>query len=430
MNERPDIVTRHVDSRETAKLGLPLGRKIGRLDTSANYVLDDRFDHGPHDALHRRLTVVDAYSAAVDLEEILRGGIDVVIQAFGVEERYVAEAPGLDPLAEPPRGARQWEPFFEGEELVERVLMNLDEHRQFAEACADHVEVAGSGEEISRIVAGGRVAMVLMLVSGFIADSLDVLREYHRRGVRVMCPSHLSAVSWADSGAELNDPPGLTAFGREVIGVCEELGVIVDLAHCSDYTCRDALAAAARPMLATHTRARALSGSLRDMPDDLLRGVAEGGGVVCALAAAAEDPPGTTRGPAPPRRRPAPPLPRPVRARPRQAGRRRGLGHEARHGHHRPPRRRGRHRSRGPGQPRPERAPVEGVHGGPARPRLLREGRRPDPGGERPAGTVLGQRRLTAPQPEGATYADPDRPLSPGSTGKGMGISSPCQGKA
>ena len=290
MSDRPDIVTRHVGSREASRLGLPLGRKIGRLDTTTYWVLDDRFDHGPHDGLHRRLTVVDAYSAAVDLEEILRGGIDVVIQAFGVEERYVAEAPLLDPLAEPARGSRQWEPFFEGDDLVERVLMNLDEHRQFAEACADHVEVARSGEDVSRIVDGGRVAMVLMLVSGFIADSLDVLREYHRRGVRVLCPSHLSATSWADSSAELNDPPGLTGFGREVIGACEELGVIVDLAHCSDYTCRDVLAAAARPMLATHTGARALSGSLRDMPDELLRGVAEGGGVVCALAPAPRTP--------------------------------------------------------------------------------------------------------------------------------------------
>ena len=290
MSERPDIVTRHVDSREAGRLGLSVGRKIGRLDTTTNWVLDDRFDHGPHDGLHRRLTVVDAYSAAVDLEEILRGGIDVVIQAFGVEERYVAGAPLLDPLAEPERGSRQWEPFFDGDALVERVLMNLDEHRQFAEACADHVEVACSGEDVSRIVAGGRVAMVLMLVSGFIADSLDVLREYHRRGVRVLCPSHLSATSWADSSAELNDPPGLSGFGREVIGACEELGVIVDLAHCSDYTCRDILAAATRPMLATHTKARALSGSLRDMPDELLRGVAEGGGVVCALAPAPRTP--------------------------------------------------------------------------------------------------------------------------------------------
>ncbi len=290
MKGRPDIPIRHVDSREASRLGLPLGRKVGRLDTTTNFVLDDRFDHGPYDELHRRLTVVDAYSAAVDLEEILRGGIDVVIQAFGVEERYVAEAPFLDPLAEPVRGARHWEPFFEGEALVERVLMNLDEHRQFAEACAEHVEVACSGEDVFRIVADGRVAMVLMLVSGFIADSLDVLREYHRRGVRVLCPSHLSATSWADSSAELNDPPGLTGFGRDVIQTCEELDILVDLAHCSDYTCRDALAAATRPMIATHTKARVLSGSLRDMPDDLLRGVAEGGGVVCALAPAPRSP--------------------------------------------------------------------------------------------------------------------------------------------
>ncbi len=290
MKGRPDIVTRHVDSRETSRLGLPLGRKIGRLDTTTNFVLDDRFDHGPYDELHRRLTVVDAYSAAVDLEEILRGGIDVAIQAFGVEERYVAEAPLLDPLAEPVRGARQWEPFFEGEELGERVLMNLDEHRQFAEACAEHVEVACSGDDVSRIVAGGRVAMVLMLVSGFIADSLDVLREYHRRGVRVLCPSHLSATSWADSSAELNDPPGLNRFGRDVIRTCGELGILVDLAHCSDYTCRDALAVATRPMIATHTKARALSRSLRDMPDDLMRGIADGGGVICALAPAPRSP--------------------------------------------------------------------------------------------------------------------------------------------
>ena len=145
MRERPDIATRHIDSREAARLGLPLGRKIGRLDTTTNYVLDDRFDHGPHD---ERCTGASPWSTPIPRPSTWRrscaGGIDVVIQAFGVEERYVAEAPLLDPLDEPARGARQWQPFFEGEELVERVLMNLDEHRQFAEACADHLEVACS----------------------------------------------------------------------------------------------------------------------------------------------------------------------------------------------------------------------------------------------------------------------------------------------
>lgn len=284
MTRRPDIVTKYVESRETERLGLPIGQKIGRLDASTHYVLDDRFDYGPYDQFHRQLTVVDAYSAVVDLEENIRGCIDVVIQAFGVEEQYVAETPEFDPLTEPTRGSRQWKPFFAGEELVERVVMNLEEHKQFAAAYGDYVEVAYSGDDIARIVADGRIALVLMLVSGFIADRLDVLGEFYRKGIRVMCPSHLSATSWADSSAELNDPPGLTDFGRDVIRTCNELGMLVDLAHCSDYTCRDALAAATKPMIATHTKARALSRSLRDMPDDLMREIADGGGVVCVLA--------------------------------------------------------------------------------------------------------------------------------------------------
>ena len=280
MTRRPDIVTKYVESRETARLGLPIGQKIGRLDTSTHCVLNDRFDHGPYDQLHRQLTVVDAYSAVVDLEENIRGCIDVVIQAFGVEEQYVAETPETEPT----RGSRQWKPFFEGEELIERVVMNLEEHKQFAAAYGDYVEVARSGDDVARIVADGRIAMVLMLVSGFIADRLDVLGEFYRAGVRVMCPSHLSATSWADSSAELNDPPGLTNFGRDVIRTCNELGMLVDLAHCSDYTCRDALTVATKPMIATHTKARALSRSPRDMPDDLMREVADGGGAVCVLA--------------------------------------------------------------------------------------------------------------------------------------------------
>ena len=69
-----------------------------------------------------------------------------------------------------------------------------------------------------------------------------------------------------------------------MIRTCGEIGVLVDLAHCSDYTCRDALAVAGRPVIATHTKMRAITGSLRDMSDDVLRGVADTGGVACVLA--------------------------------------------------------------------------------------------------------------------------------------------------
>lgn len=286
MTERLDISRHFASSRDTDRLGLPIGHKIGQLDSTSKYVLDGRFDYGPYDAFRRKITVADGYSATVNLEEIIRGGIDVVVEAFGIEEQYVRERPDDDPLAEPSRGARYWKPYFEGEDLVERIIMNIDEHKRFAEAYNDYVEIPYSAADLTRIVKDGKIAMVLMLVSGFIGDSLEVLQAFHRQGIRVMCPSHLSATSWADSSAELNDPPGMTDFGRDVISTCNDIGVLVDLAHCSDYTCRDALAVATKPTIATHTKVRAISNSLRDMPDDILRGVAEGGGVVCVLAPA------------------------------------------------------------------------------------------------------------------------------------------------
>ena len=283
MKRRRGLAKDFVDSRDFGKLGLRPGYRVGHLDGTTNYVTDDQYDRGPYDRLHREMTVVDAYSALVDIEELQRGGIDVVIQALGPEELFVQEEL-QDPADEPPRGVRSWQPVFEGDELVERIKIGIDEHMRFAKAHEEHIEVALTETDVQRIVSDGRIAMVLMLVSGYIADSLDVLKEFYELGIRVICPSHLAATSWADSSAELNDPPGLNDFGRDVIRTCNEIGVLVDLAHCSDYTCRDTLEVADRPVIATHTKVRATTGSLRDMSDDVLRGVADTGGVVCILA--------------------------------------------------------------------------------------------------------------------------------------------------
>ena len=286
MSERSRIGTNYARSHDTQRLGLSLGHRVGHLDSTSAYVTDDRFDHGVYDALHRQLTVVDSYSAIVDLEENLRGRIDVIIEAFGVEEQYIAETAELDLLVEPAPGVKSWKPYFEGDNLVERISMNIADHNRFAAAHGDRIEIAPSGAEIDRIVGEGKIAMVLMLRSGFIADSLDVLADFHRQGIRVICPSHLSATGWADSSVELNNPPGLSEFGRDVVHTCSQLGVLIDLGHCSEHTCRDILDVATKPTIVTHTKMRSLSKSRRDMPDELVRRVADGEGVVSILASA------------------------------------------------------------------------------------------------------------------------------------------------
>ena len=285
MTHRPELARNHVSSRETERLGLGLGRKIGLLDPTTKPVTDDRYARGEWDELHAQMTVVDAYSAAVDLEQLLQGGIDVVIQALGAEELFV-RIPTHASSGPPPTGVRTWKHVFEGPDLVERIRINIEEHLAFVKAYEDHIGLARSEQDVKDIVKSGRIAMVLMLVSGVIAGDLRILRQYRDWGVTVMALCHLGAMDWSDSTAELNDPPGLTKFGREVVAECNAIGILIDLAHASDETCREALEVATRPVVATHTKCRAISNAMRDMSDDVIRAVADGGGVVGILAPA------------------------------------------------------------------------------------------------------------------------------------------------
>jgi membrane dipeptidase len=84
--------------------------------------------------------------------------------------------------------------------------------------------------------------------------------------------------------------PGLSALGRDAVRLLEERRVVVDLAHAGDRTTIDAAAAATRPVVVSHAGARALWPSPRMKPDDVLRAVADTGGLIGVEAA-----PGSTR---------------------------------------------------------------------------------------------------------------------------------------
>jgi len=73
---------------------------------------------------------------------------------------------------------------------------------------------------------------------------------------------------------------GLSNFGLEVVRRCNELGVVVDVAHCSAQTALDACAASEVPIVASHTAAKALRDHDRAMTDGELEAIAATGGVV------------------------------------------------------------------------------------------------------------------------------------------------------
>jgi len=73
---------------------------------------------------------------------------------------------------------------------------------------------------------------------------------------------------------------GLKPFGRQVIDRCADLGIVVDLAHADAPTLLAACEHARRPMLATHTGARALQDFARYLGDEEIRAIAATGGLI------------------------------------------------------------------------------------------------------------------------------------------------------
>jgi len=73
---------------------------------------------------------------------------------------------------------------------------------------------------------------------------------------------------------------GLTAKGRELVGRLERRRMLVDLAHASPATVRDAVAVATRPVVVSHTGVKGTCDNVRNLDDEALRGVARTGGLV------------------------------------------------------------------------------------------------------------------------------------------------------
>jgi len=181
-------------------------------------------------------------------------------------------------------GAQFWSVYvparFAGQAAVVAVLEQIDLARRMIAAYPRALEAALTSADIERAFAAGRVASLLGAEGGHaIAGSLAVLRMLHALGVRYLTLTHNSNVGWADSATDSPAAGGLTDFGRDVVREMQRIGMLVDLSHTSPDTMRDALQVAAAPVIFSHSCARALCDSPRNVPDDVLERLAGNGGV-------------------------------------------------------------------------------------------------------------------------------------------------------
>ena len=172
-------------------------------------------------------------------------------------------------------------PEVTGSAAIQETIEQIDLLKLVVDRYPADLEMAYSAADIERIHKAGRVASLIGIEGGHqINNSLPALRQMYALGARYMTLTHTRDLDWADSATDIPKHHGLTPFGRDVVREMNRLGMLVDLAHVSEDTMKDAIAISRSPVIFSHSSARALVDNARDVSDDVLRLVARNGGVV------------------------------------------------------------------------------------------------------------------------------------------------------
>ncbi|HTH52974.1 MAG TPA: dipeptidase [Edaphobacter sp.] len=177
--------------------------------------------------------------------------------------------------------------YVNGNHSANRTLQMIDTVR--TDIIAAHPQdfvFATTADEIVRAHKEHKIAALMGIEGGHaIEDSLRLLRDYYALGVRYMTLTHFNTNHWADSQGDIDDPQvqhhnGLTPFGKDVVREMNRLGMMVDISHTADKTFWDALETSSAPIIASHSACRAVAAHTRNMTDEMIKALADKGGVV------------------------------------------------------------------------------------------------------------------------------------------------------
>lgn len=140
---------------------------------------------------------------------------------------------------------------------------------------------AGSYEEYLKNKADGKVSCFLTVEEGgILEDHIERLDTLYEKGIRLITLTwnYENCLGYPGCVPEFRDK-GLKPFGIETVERMQELGMIVDVSHLSDGGFEDVYAHAKRPFIASHSNARSVCAHNRNLTDEMIKKLAEKGGI-------------------------------------------------------------------------------------------------------------------------------------------------------
>jgi membrane dipeptidase len=159
-------------------------------------------------------------------------------------------------------------------------LGELNACRRWISANPDKVVLCTSVADIEKAHADGLGGIVFgPQDTSYLETDLERVGIFYDLGIRVLQLTYQNRNFVGDGCGEPN-PGGLSRFGISLVQEMQERGIVIDLSHCSHPTSFDAIARAAGPVVISHAHPAALAPHVRAKSDELLKAVAETGGVI------------------------------------------------------------------------------------------------------------------------------------------------------
>lgn len=169
------------------------------------------------------------------------------------------------------------------EYAFELALRLFERTRAMLAANPGTLEQAFNATDLRRITGAGRTAIFLGVENGWpVGRDLARLEKFHALGARYLGLCHMEHNDLCDSSTGAGGPEhgGLSPLGRDIVRECNRLGILVDVSHASDDAARQAALLSRAPVIASHSNCKAVFDHPRNLPDDVIRLIAERGGVV------------------------------------------------------------------------------------------------------------------------------------------------------
>lgn len=192
----------------------------------------------------------------IDLPKLIEGGI--TCQAFGM---YTGVSPDY-PLA-----------LKTALQMVDAFYTSIEENKDKFVQVRNYEEIVRAKEEKK---VGG-----LLTIEGSepLMGDLGLLRVFHKLGVRILSFTWNWRTEFADGLSASRTEGKLTQMGIEAVEELRRLGIVLDVSHITDACFWDIVENTKVPFIASHSNCRELCDVPRNLTDDMLRALAEKGGV-------------------------------------------------------------------------------------------------------------------------------------------------------